>query len=73
VSKNWAGIPLQSYDTILNYIRSTTTQTGLKVKATLLQRHYPTGIRVAREDIASLHLRPRNVLPLWNYTIESRQ
>ena len=73
LSKNWAGVPLESYDTILNYIRSTTTETGLKVKATLLQRHYPTGIRVAPEDIADLHLRPRNVLPLWNYTIECRQ
>jgi len=73
VSKNWAGVPLESYDTILNYIRSTTTETGLKVKATLLPRHYPTGIRVAPEDIAGLQLQPRNVLPLWNYTIECRQ
>jgi hypothetical protein len=33
VSRNWAGEPLDSYQKILNYARTTTTQTGLQVAA----------------------------------------
>ena len=34
ISKNWAGRPLDSIETILNYINTTTTSTGLKVRVT---------------------------------------
>ena len=33
ISKNWAGVPLRDYATILNHIRTTTTDTGLSVVA----------------------------------------
>ena len=32
ISKNWAGRPLDSYETILNYLRTTRTSTGLRVR-----------------------------------------
>ncbi len=32
-SKNWAGHPLESFDTLLNFIRSTKTETGLQIEA----------------------------------------
>ena len=35
ISKNWAGVPLENYPTILNYLSTTTTKTGLRVKAYL--------------------------------------
>jgi Rhodopirellula transposase DDE domain len=35
ISKNWQGVPLESYETAINYICSTETRTGLKVKAIL--------------------------------------
>jgi hypothetical protein len=38
ISINWAGKPLRTFDTMLSYIRRTTTETGLKVKAFLLDR-----------------------------------
>ncbi len=34
ISKNWAGRPLDSYATVLRYIRTTTTTTGITVTAT---------------------------------------
>ena len=37
ISLNWAGIPLRSLNTMLKLIRGTTTETGLKVKAALIQ------------------------------------
>jgi len=33
ISENWAGQPLVSYETILNYARTTRTATSLRVKA----------------------------------------
>jgi hypothetical protein len=42
ISKNWAGQPLTSYEKMLNYIRTTKTQSGLKVRASLLEKHFPT-------------------------------
>jgi hypothetical protein len=72
VSKKWAGQPLNSYETILKYIRRTTTKTGLSVKATLLRGNYPTGIKVPDKEFAQLRLRPHRVLPTWNYTLIPR-
>jgi len=40
ISINWAGQPLHSFAKMLGYIRSTTTETGLKVKAFLVDRVY---------------------------------
>ena len=39
ISMNWKGVPLVSYETVVNLIGSTTTRSGLKVKA--LSRHEP--------------------------------
>ena len=69
ISKNWAGHPLDSYQTVLNYLRSTKTTTGLSVKATLDRRSYATGRTITAADMATLHLKPHRTLPAWNYTI----
>ena len=69
ISKNWAGEPLDSYQKILHFIRSTRTQTGLSVTAHLDRRHYPTGTEPTPEQLQALRLKPHEVLPKWNYTI----
>ena len=69
ISKNWAGQPLESYQTVLNFIRTTKTATGLLVNATLLEGDYPTGIKVSKEQMSKLKLRQNRVLPMWNYTL----
>ena len=50
ISKNWAGEPLDSYQKILRFIRSTKTQTGLSVTAHLDRRHYPVGTEPISEQ-----------------------
>ena len=40
ISNNWRGRPLDSYETVLNYARATTTKTGLRVQAHLVDHHY---------------------------------
>jgi len=69
VSKNWAGHPLTSYETMLKYIRTTKTKRGLAVRATLLKGDYPTGEKPATEQISRLNLRSTRTLPAWNYTL----
>ena len=69
ISKNWAGHPLRSYQTILNHIRTTTTDTGLCVSAQLVDQEYPRGVRVTDAEFASIALQPHDTQPLRNYTI----
>lgn len=72
ISKNWAGRPLDSYETALNFIRTTTTKTGLTVNATLLDGVYKTGIKVLPEVMKALPIKQHETLPKWNYTIAPR-
>jgi hypothetical protein len=67
--KTGAGEPLDSYQKILKFIRSTRTETGLTVTAQLDRRNYPTGAEPTPEQLPSLRLKPHEILPKWNYTI----
>jgi hypothetical protein len=69
ISKNWAGEPLDSYQKILRFIRSTKTKTGLAVTAHLDRHTYPTGIAPTPEQLQVLKVKPHEILPRWNYTI----
>ena len=70
ISKNWAGEPLDSYQKILNFIRTTSTTTGLAVSAYLDRRHYPSGLEPTPEELRRLTLESHDTLPKWNYTIK---
>ena len=72
ISRNWAAQPLRCYETILNYIRTTTTKTGLRVTAHLIDRDYPTGVKVPDDQFAAIALQPHDIQPLRNYTIRPR-
>jgi len=72
ISLNWAGHPLRSWDTLLAYLRGTTTSTGLGVTAELHDRVYQKGQKVADRDFALLNLEPHPVCPQWNYTLRPR-
>jgi hypothetical protein len=72
ISKNWEGQPLTSYEKVLNYIRTTRTEAGLRVRACLLQKRYATGVRITDGEIQKLNIRLGRVLPEWNYTLRPR-
>lgn len=69
ISKNWAGRPLDSYETMGNYIKTTTTKTGLKVNCHVVDKHYEKGEKITDEQMASLCLKKHVVFPMWNYTL----
>jgi len=69
ISKNWAGRPLDSFETVLNCLRTTTTATGLHVRAHLVEREYETGIKISDAQMKALPMTRDRALPRWNYTI----
>ena len=71
ISKNWAAEPLDSYEKMLQFIRTTSTQTGLVVTAYLDRNEYQTRLKPDPQLISSLRLTPGKTLPRWNYTIRS--
>ena len=70
ISLNWAGVPLESYALILNYLRTTTTTTGLTVDATLNRKRYDTGKKISTELYRQIEIQHDAILPQWNYTIQ---
>ena len=72
ISRNWAGVPLRSWDTVLALIRGTRTFTGLTVNALFQPGDYPTGVKVSDAAMAALNIERHGVCPKWNYTIRPR-
>jgi len=69
ISLNWAGQPLRSLDTMLEYIRGTTTATGLRVRASLNNKVYPTNVKVSDAQMKALNLQRLTTCPQWSYVI----
>ena len=72
ISLNWAGQPLRSFDTIVNFIANTTTQAGLNVSASLIERTFERGLKISDKEMATLNLLRRPICPRWNYIIQPR-
>ena len=66
---NWRGRPLTTFETIVDLIGHTTTQTGLTVWAEWDQGTYPTGIHITTAEMEALALEYDAVRGQWNYTI----
>ena len=71
LSGNWQGNPLESFETVLNYIRTTTTRPGLEVTAYRITRQYGRRSRVHDAQMAALNLYPDAARPRWNYEIRT--
>jgi transposase len=69
ITKNWRGKPLINYRVIVSLIGSTKTRKGLKVFAKLDKRKYKKGIKVSKDTMKSLNIKPHKFHPEWNYTI----
>jgi hypothetical protein len=73
ITKNWRARPLASLEVIVNLIASTTTRTGLIVKAALDTNHYPTKLKVSDEQLERLRLKRHEFHGEWNYTLSPRK
>jgi DDE family transposase len=72
ISQNWRGRPLLSHTVIVSLIAATSTRTGLRVRACLDTHRYPWGLKVSRDALAAVRLRPDAFHGDWSYTILPR-
>lgn len=73
ISANWAGEPLASYQVVRELIGHTQSEKGFRCRAVMDRKTYAKGIKVSAQEKASMRLRPRRVLPAWNYVIWPHQ
>ncbi len=73
ITENWRGRPLVSREVVVNLIGSTTTRTGLEIKAELDGGSYPTGREVTDQQMEGLSIKREKFHGEWNYTMRPRQ
>jgi hypothetical protein len=72
ITQNWRGRPLESLETVVNLIGSTTTAAGLRIRAGLDRNRYAKGITVTDEEMAALNVQTARVRGEWSYLIKPR-
>jgi Rhodopirellula transposase DDE domain len=72
ISLNGAGYALRTWDTILAFLRGSTTATGQHVQAGRRDGVYDPGRHVWEVAMATLHVTAHDLCPTWTYTLRPR-
>ena len=72
ITQNWRARPLVSYQTIVQLIAATTTDTGLKVQCEIDTNTYPAGVKVTDAEMDSINIHRHDFHGDWNYTITAQ-
>ncbi len=72
ITGNWRGKPLRTFETIVDLIGNTRTAAGLRVKAKLDKRKYPTGVVTTKAEMDALSLHRDEFRGEWNYELRPR-
>jgi hypothetical protein len=64
ISKNWAGHPLDTFEILANHASRTTTTTGLRVRARVVDRAYEKGLRITKAQLTALDIDIMTLNPL---------
>jgi transposase len=72
ITENWRGRPLRTFESVVALIGHTRTAAGLRVRAKLDKRRYPTGSVVTRAEMNGLALHPHAFHGDWNYELRPR-
>lgn len=70
ISINWRGRLLESREVVVNLIASTTTRTGLQVRAELDNSIYEKGIKVTDREMKQIPIVRHLFHGNWNYTLK---
>jgi hypothetical protein len=73
ITENWRGRPLVSREVVVNLIGSTTTKTGLEIRAELDAGSYPVGREVTGQQMEGLSIKREKFHGEWNYTMRPRR
>ena len=73
ITENWRGKPLRTWETVIELIGHTRTDAGLRVKAKLDSRKYPTGVEITKEQMSRLNLIRHEFQGNWNYELRPQR
>lgn len=69
ISINWRSKPLRTFDDVVQYIRATTTKTGLTIDADIDTNTYEKGIKISNQELRAVNIKKHDFHGEWNYTI----
>ncbi len=69
ITRNWQGIPLETFEIVVNLIGATTTKSGLEVHAWLDEAEYEKGRKLTDAQLAEVRIRRDAFHGEWNYKI----
>ncbi len=69
ITRSWRGVPLETYEIVVNLISSTTTQTGLDVHAWIDAKNYETKRQVSNDELNKVTIIRNAFHSEWNYTV----
>lgn len=69
ITRNWQGVPLATYEIVINLIGQTTTNTGLEVHAWLDESDYDKGRKVSAAQLDKVVIKRNRFHGEWNYEI----
>jgi DDE family transposase len=69
LSINWRGKPLRTLDAAAQYIRATTTKSGLTIDAQIDKTIYQKGIKISKKALRAVNIKKHDFHGEWNYTI----
>jgi hypothetical protein len=72
ITQNWRGRALRTFEAVVALIGSTRTTKGLRVRAKLDRRKYPTGVKVPKAEMMKLDLHRLEFHGDWNYELRPR-
>jgi hypothetical protein len=69
ITQNWRGRPLRTFQAIVALIGNTRTPAGLRVRTSLDDASYATGVRVTDKQMNALSLHKSDFHGDWNYEV----
>jgi transposase len=69
ITRNWQGIPLETYEIVVNLIAATRTQQGLEVHAWIDGAQYQKSKTIPESDMSEVRIVRNKFQGDWNYTI----
>ena len=72
ITEHWRGRVLASLEVVRDLIASTTTRTGLRVRARIDRTVYPRGIKVSDQQMDALSIVREDFHGEWNYMMLPR-
>ena len=73
ITRNWQGVPLETYEIVVQLIGATRTEQGLEVHAWLDESIYEKARKVPNADLATVRIKRHKFHGEWNYEIIPRR